>query len=179
LSASIHSTVYRRPTKCRKWASKNTKYGQPWDIRGRRLKAPPDWHFLLAIFTVLLSLAYWPSYWWLKYEKSFLPTFCCFWPSSPPPGHLSENSGEKAGSSNYRRLSSYSVPVNDVGMNELLKFHLKQQSWLLRVFGTAIILKYREIGRRHSRGDWKGKKKLLIQFQKILVQHVETCFLIN
>jgi hypothetical protein len=85
LSASIHSTVYRRPTKCRKWASKNTKYGQPWDIRGRRLKAPPDWHFLLAIFTVLLSLAYWPSYWWLKYEKSFLPTFCCFWPSSPPP----------------------------------------------------------------------------------------------
>ena len=39
LSASIHSTVYGRPTSCRKWTSKKTKYGQPWDVRRRRLKA--------------------------------------------------------------------------------------------------------------------------------------------
>ena len=39
LSASIHSTVYGRPTSCLKWTSKKTKYGQPWDVHRRRLKA--------------------------------------------------------------------------------------------------------------------------------------------
>ena len=35
LSASIHSTVYGRPTSCRKYTSKKTKYGEPWDVQWR------------------------------------------------------------------------------------------------------------------------------------------------
>jgi hypothetical protein len=51
LSASIYSTVYRRPTLCRKWTSKKIKHTQPWDILRRRLNSVVKWWYMGGLFT--------------------------------------------------------------------------------------------------------------------------------